>query len=95
MADTAEEGYQILREWRPDALVSDISMPGESGYEFIRRVRLLGRDGGGETPAIALTALAGIQSRDQALAAGFQVHISKPFEPNVLYEKLLGFNHSR
>lgn len=94
MADTVEQGFQILREWRPDVVVSDISMPGESGYEFIRRVRLLSERDGGQTPAIALTAMAGAHPRDLALAAGFQAHISKPFEPVALYNCLVDL-HSR
>ena len=90
MADTAEEGFQILREWRPDVLVSDISMPGGNGYDLIRRIRALKKSEGGDTPAVALTAMAGREQKELALSSGFQLHVAKPFEPNVLYEGLLG-----
>ena len=36
---TAEEGLALLQEWRPDAIVLDILLPGIDGYEFLRRVK--------------------------------------------------------
>ena len=62
-------------------LVSDIGMPGEDGYEFIRRVRALGPDQGGQTPAAALTAHAKGEDGARVLTAGFQVHLAKPVQP--------------
>jgi CheY-like chemotaxis protein len=53
-------------------------MPEEDGYSFIRKVRSLPRDKGGDTPAAALTAYARDVDRRQALAAGYQMHIAKP-----------------
>ena len=70
-----------LRSQRPDVLVSDIGMPGASGYELIRRVRALPLDLGGQTPAVALTAYARTEDRMNALAAGFNMHVLKPIEP--------------
>jgi PAS domain S-box-containing protein len=65
-----------------DVLVSDIGMPGEDGYSLIRRVRKLGAHSHGDIPAIALTAYARAEDRRKALAAGFQMHISKPVDPS-------------
>ncbi len=62
-------------------LISDIGMPGESGYDLIGMVRALPADKGGNTPAIALTAYARIQDRLKILSAGFQMHVPKPIEP--------------
>lgn len=84
IADSAEEGYQKLREWSPDILISDLSMPGESGFDLIRRVRYLSSEEGGRIPAVALTALASSDQKNRALNAGFQTHLAKPFEPNKL-----------
>lgn len=67
-----------------DVLLSDISMPGEDGYTFIRRVRQLGAELGGEIPAAALTANARSEDSAAALAAGFQMHLTKPVPPNRL-----------
>jgi CheY-like chemotaxis protein len=62
-------------------LISDIGMPGESGYDLIRMVRALPADHGGQTPAIALTAYARTQDRLKILSTGFQMHVPKPIEP--------------
>ncbi|BDA71031.1 Signal Transduction Histidine Kinase (STHK) with CheB and CheR activity [Calothrix sp. PCC 7716] len=67
-----------------DVLLSDISMPGEDGYTFIRRVRQLGAELGGEIPAAALTANARSEDTAAALEAGFQMHLTKPVPPDRL-----------
>jgi CheY-like chemotaxis protein/anti-sigma regulatory factor (Ser/Thr protein kinase) len=63
-----------------DAILSDISLPGEDGYSFIRRVRNLGTPRARVT-AVALTALARSEDRRRALLAGFHSHVAKPVEP--------------
>ena len=78
---SAQEAMASLKAERPDVLVSDIGMPGEDGYSFIRRVRSQPRDDGGATPALALTAYARADDRVTAIVAGFQHHLSKPVEP--------------
>jgi CheY-like chemotaxis protein len=77
---TAADALHELMEWRPDVLVSDIGLPGEDGYTLIRRVRAVEAKVGAlrKVPAVALTAYARGQERLQALAAGYQAHISKP-----------------
>lgn len=66
---------------RPDVIVSDIRMPDGDGYDLIRKVRALGPARGGNIPAVALTAHAGIEDRVRALSAGFHAHLTKPVEP--------------
>ncbi len=78
------EALRLVPEWRPDLLLSDISMPGEDGYTVIGRLRALPAERGGATPAVALTAMASDEDRARALAAGFQLHIPKPLEPATL-----------
>jgi CheY-like chemotaxis protein len=68
----------------PDVLVSDIGMPGENGYELIKKIRLLEPERGGRVPAVALTAYAAAADRRRALLAGFQTHLAKPVEPDEL-----------
>ncbi len=80
-ASSVEEGFQKLKQWRPDILVSDIGMPHEDGYSLMRRVRALSLWEGGKTPAIALTAYARMEDRFKALSCGFQNHVVKPVEP--------------
>jgi signal transduction histidine kinase/CheY-like chemotaxis protein len=79
-AASAREALEVLPRWRPDVLLSDIGMPGQDGYELIRRVRELPPESGGRTPAAALTAFARPEDRRRALLAGFQMHIAKPVE---------------
>jgi CheY-like chemotaxis protein len=78
---SALEGFGVLTQWRPHVLVSDIEMPGEAGYALIRNVRALDPDGGGKTPAVALTAYGGIQDRMLSLSAGYNMHVPKPVDP--------------
>ena len=80
-AESSGGAIQLLQDWQPDVIVSDIGMPGEDGYTFIRRVRALEKAKGTRTPAVALTAYARTEDRMRALLAGFQVHVSKPIEP--------------
>ena len=81
---SAAEALQTLDEWRPDALVSDIGMPREDGYDLLRKIRAREPERGGRTPAIALTAYARAEDARRALAAGYQMHIPKPVESDLL-----------
>jgi PAS domain S-box-containing protein len=83
-AASAAEALAALEHTRPDVLVSDIGMPGENGYELIKRVRALPAERGGRVPAVALTAYAGAKDRRRALLAGFHTHLTKPVEPDEL-----------
>ena len=77
---SAARAMIALAEFQPDALVSDVAMPGEGGHSLIRRVRALGRAAGGDLPALALTALASSDDRRAAIAAGFDVHLARPVD---------------
>ena len=81
---SAAEFMVALESFVPDVLVSDIGMPEFDGYSLLRYVRSLSPERGGLIPAIAVTAYAGEINQQQALAAGFQRHVSKPAEPNIL-----------
>ena len=74
------EALGALEQLRPDVLVSDIGMPDEDGYTFIRKVRELGSEMDGRIPAVALTGYAREEDYRQAKAAGFQLHIAKPIK---------------
>ncbi len=64
----------------PDVMISDIEMPDGNGFDLIARIRALPTERGGEVPAIALTAYAGVEHARRALASGYQAHVAKPFE---------------
>jgi CheY-like chemotaxis protein len=59
-------------------------MPDEDGFDLIRQVRARGVEQGGEIPAAAVSAYVGEENRRQALAAGFQLHVAKPIDPEEL-----------
>lgn len=83
-AGSVREALVAFGDWRPDVLVSDIGMPVEDGYALIRTIRARVPEDGGTVPAIALTAFAGVQDREMAIASGFHQHLSKPVEPVAL-----------
>jgi PAS domain S-box-containing protein len=83
-AASADQAVSEVQRVKPDVVLSDIAMPGGDGYELIQRIRSLGPERGGKTPAAALTAYAAHEDAERALAAGFEAHIAKPFEPREL-----------
>lgn len=83
-AGTAKEAYDIVRRARPDVILSDLAMPGTDGYSFLRQVRALVPEEGGQIPAAALTAYTRVEDRLKALRAGYQNHIPKPVDAREL-----------
>ncbi len=77
VAASSAEAQQLLKTFQPDVIVSDIGMPGQDGYEFMRTARKNGL----RTPAIALTAFARSEDRLRSIQAGYQAHLPKPVEP--------------
>ena len=94
-AASATEALALLRWIRPDVLVSDLAMPDEDGYSLIRNLRAIERESGRETPAVALTAYVRVQDRARAVAAGFNVFVEKPVDPEELIAVLAGLAESR
>jgi CheY-like chemotaxis protein len=82
-ADDAIELFATSHE-RIDVLLSDIAMPGRDGYDLIRHVRALSAPDIATIPAAAVTACAGADDRQRALAAGFHMHLIKPLRPATL-----------
>ncbi|HEY9695921.1 MAG TPA: PAS domain S-box protein [Trichocoleus sp.] len=81
---SAMQALTWLNQSVPDLLLCDIGMPEMDGYALIQQIRKRRHDHGGNLPAIALTAYAGEVNQQQALAAGFQLHLAKPIEPDLL-----------
>jgi CheY-like chemotaxis protein len=80
-AASAPQALDLVERWVPNVLISDIGMPGEDGYQLIRKLRTRFADKSNQIPAIALTAFARSQDRLKALSAGYQTHVAKPIEP--------------
>jgi PAS domain S-box-containing protein len=82
-----EEALQLLAAYKPDAIVCDIGLPGQDGYQLISEVRR--REFPGErVPAVALTAFSQAKDSAQAVAAGFDIHLSKPVRPLQLLQTI-------
>ncbi|HEY9626062.1 MAG TPA: response regulator [Coleofasciculaceae cyanobacterium] len=79
---SAQAALSAIAELSPHILVSDIGMIEEDGYSLIYQVRR--SEQGKNLPAIALTAYTGEADQARTLAAGFQTHLSKPFDPSDL-----------
>ncbi|MDM9383819.1 PAS domain-containing protein [Chlorogloeopsis sp. ULAP01] len=84
VAATAAEVLMVFDHQPPDIFISDIGMPEIDGYMLMQQIRSRAPEQGGLVNAIALTAYAGEYDQKQALASGFQQHIPKPVEPDVL-----------
>ncbi|HKO53537.1 MAG TPA: ATP-binding protein [Polyangiaceae bacterium] len=77
VAGSAADARSEIAIAKPDVIISDIGMPQEDGYSFIRKLRAEGA----RMPAIALTAYASKQDAQRAFVAGFQKHVTKPVDP--------------
>lgn len=75
-ADSVEAGIRLLREKRPDAVISDIRMPGTNGIEGLRRIREIDP----HVAVIMLTGFGALETAQEALRLGANDYISKPFD---------------
>lgn len=82
--NSASAAFNLIRQQSFDILLSDLAMPEKDGYWLIRQVRNLPPEKGGLINAVALTAIAGETEHSNSLKAGFDIHLTKPIEPNKL-----------
>jgi PAS domain S-box-containing protein len=87
-ASSATEALRVLEHSLPDVLLSDLAMPDQDGYDLIRQLRSRPPERGGTIPAIALSAYTRPEDRARSIAAGFQLHVSKPVDPGDLISAL-------
>ena len=85
-AGLAAEAFAILQREHVDLLLADIAMPGEDGYELIRKLRTSSSAALATMPAAALTAFAREDDRQRAIQAGFHTHLAKPIDPQALLD---------
>ena len=84
VAASAQEARNVITQWHPHVMVSDVGMPEEDGYALINQIRALEPAQGPNLQAVALTGYAGEEDRSRLLAAGFQRYFPKPVEINEL-----------
>jgi PAS domain S-box-containing protein len=93
-ATNGEEAVETFRAWQPHLIFMDMRMPVMDGFEAIRRIRA--GAGGQDVKIISVSASAFSQNRREALQAGADDFIAKPFREAVLFEmigKLLGIEY--
>jgi signal transduction histidine kinase len=89
-ADNVEAGLRILREKKPDAVISDIRMPGTSGIDGLRKIREIDP----HVAVIMLTGFGALETAKEALRLGANDYISKPFDAREMRE-VIGRNVER
>src|SRR5580698_3377568 len=77
LARNGFEGLEATKKSHPNLVVSDIQMPGMSGFELLREIRAFGPNAGGNVPVIAMTALVNSGEQGRILNAGFQACLPK------------------
>jgi PAS domain S-box-containing protein len=82
VAHTGREAFDLACRLEPDALLLDIGMPELNGYQLAQRIRSTGW--GRRALLIAITGWGQVEDKRQALAAGFDQHLTKPIDPDVL-----------
>src|ERR1043166_7734029 len=85
---SSADALATLKSWKPDCIISDVGMPGADGYKLIKKIRALKKKDRAKTPAIALTGFAGDDDKLQAIAAGYQLHLSKPVDLGTLTSEI-------
>jgi CheY-like chemotaxis protein len=94
--ESAQEALRLAAGTKFDLIVSDIGLPQMDGYALLKRLREMPHLS--DVPAIALTGYAASKDAEQALDAGFDMHLAKPIEPSELVaaiEQLLKSNDER
>ena len=84
IANNGNEAIDAAKNKRYDAILMDIHMPGISGEEATIQIRMFNKD----IPIIALTAISMDDSLDSFYAAGCNDVVTKPFKPEVFYQKI-------
>ena len=85
-ANSAEKGLEVIKEKNPDAVLMDIQLPKMSGIELTKILRTM--EEFSRLPIIAFTASALPEQKKEALVAGCNSIVSKPFTRNQLVEAL-------
>jgi CheY-like chemotaxis protein len=80
LAASPADGMLALEVFKPHVILCDLDMPGEDGFDFVRKLRAREAGQVPPIPVLAFTALASEQDKRKALAAGFQLHLAKPID---------------
>ena len=83
---STDEALDILKQAKPDLLISEICLPNEDGYSLMHKLKAFESERQVQIPAIALTVQTRESDRTRALSVGFEAHLPKPFDIDELIE---------
>ena len=83
-AYSASAAIEVARARRFDVVISDIGMPQMNGYELAQALRAM--PGYESVPLVAVTGFSMYDDRERSLSSGFNAHLTKPIDPNVLFQ---------
>ena len=89
LADNGAEALDRMRNASFDLVLMDLQMPVMDGYQAATLIRSMEDPIKRKTPIIALTASAMVEIQDRAFAVGMNDYVSKPFNPQELYQKIV------
>jgi CheY-like chemotaxis protein len=87
-AESGPDGLKRASDMRPDIALIDIGLPGLSGYDVARHIRARSDAWARAVTLVALTGYGRDADREEALNAGFDCHLVKPIDPDVLASTL-------
>ena len=88
-ASNGQDGLELARSARPDAIIIDLKMPGMDGLTFCRRVRA--EMAIRHVPIILITGSRGLDLRNEAIRSGASVFLNKPIDVPMLAKLILGY----
>ena len=91
-ASTGTEGLDLLRSKQVDLILSDINMPSMDGLEFLRQIQVQKLAPG--VPVVMITTESSEEHVKQAIQAGAQGYIRKPFTAEQVKERVLPLLHA-
>ena len=85
---TARRALELVGQHPPHVIVTDLGLPDMTGYELLESIRALGRESGGDVPAIVLTGWPGEFYHQASLKAGVTKHFTNPVPPMDLVQAI-------
>lgn len=77
--ESAEDGFAVIEDWKPELVILDINLPGMDGFEFLSRYRK-----SSNAPVLIVSARDSDEDQVSGLGIGADEYITKPFSPKVL-----------
>ncbi|MDR0323890.1 MAG: response regulator transcription factor [Treponema sp.] len=83
VTESAEEGFSVFDNWKPELVILDINLPGMDGLEFLQKFRQ-----SSNTPVLIVSARNSDEDQISGLGIGADEYITKPFSPKVLVARV-------